>query len=104
MRFKPARDNLQVQLAPDQVAGCVCKVASLLVPRFTQKLYLLAEPQELFQSSEPRVSVVALGHEPSNFLLSFRLLVRPGELVIVSSREHQFSKEQWRDLAEQLAT
>lgn len=104
MRFKATKDNLRVQLASNEVAACVRKAASFLVPRFTTTLYLLAVPATLFQGSEPGVSVLTTGKEPSNFLQSFRLLIRPGELVVVSSREHPFSREQWRDLADQLAT
>ena len=49
------------------------------------------------------VRVIATGQEPPDFLNRFRLLIRPGELVVAPSREHAFSKDQWWELADHLA-
>jgi hypothetical protein len=104
MRYKPTKNNLAIQLTPAEIPECVQRTTAYLVPRFTRKVYLLAEPAELFSTFQPDITVLKAGQEPSNFLSSFRLLLRPGELVVVSSRENPFTKEQWRELAGILAT
>src|SRR5258708_2606198 len=103
MRFKPTQDNLVVQLAADEVAALVRRAVSLLVPHHAKKVYFLAEPESLFAPNQEGLVVVKPGSEPSNFLQSFRLLLRAGELIIVSSQQRKFSQSQWRSFAEALA-
>ena len=100
MRFKPTQNNLVVQLGPDEIARFVDKVVAFLVPRFTRKVYLHAEQAELLPKPQPGVVVVLKGHEPSNLLSCFRIIISPGEAVLVSSRECRFDKDQWREVAE----
>jgi hypothetical protein len=104
VRFTPTKDNLVVQLAPNEAASLVRKAVALLVPRYTKKVYFLAESQSLFAQAQDGLAVVKPGSEPSNFLHSFRLLLREGELVLVSSQQHRFTQSEWRGFAEALAS
>ena len=104
MRFTPTNDNLVVQLAPDEVALLVRSAVALLVPRYTKKVYLLADPESLLAPAQDGLAVVKPGSEPSNFLQSFRLLLREGELVLVSSQQRRFTRSEWRSFAEALAS
>jgi hypothetical protein len=103
MRFKATQNNLVVQVAADELAALIHSAILLLVPRHAQKVYFLAEPESLFAPSQEGVVVVKAGSEPSNFLQSFRLLLRPGELVVVSSQQRRFTQSEWRSFAEAMA-
>lgn len=103
MRFTPTKNKLEILLESDEVAQCVQKVASFLIPRIAQKVYLLAEPAGLFDGVVKGVTVVTEGQEPSNFLSSFRIILRPDEMVVVGSRECPLTKSDWRKLGEGLA-
>ncbi len=103
MRFKPTQTNLEIHLSSAEIASCVRRVVDHLVPTFTKKVYLVAEPPHLFAESHFGVQVLASDQEPTNFLSSFRLIVREGTLTVVSSREQRFTKEQWRELAEHIS-
>lgn len=103
MRFKASHDNLVVLLEHEELDACLRKIVAFLVPHFAKRVYVLAEPAELVQAAPGGAKVVLSGQEPSNFLASFRVILRPGEVVVVSGREHRFSKEQWREVAEHVA-
>jgi hypothetical protein len=98
MRFKATNNNLQIQVSGGEIADCVRRVVRLLVPRHTRKVYLYAEQKPPFQIDEAGLALVGPNDLPSNFLLSFRLLLYPGELVVVAG-QCRFMREQWRDFA-----
>jgi CBS-domain-containing membrane protein len=100
MRFKASRDNLVVLLEREELDECLRKIVASLVPRFAKRVYVSAEPAELVVAAPRGARVVLSGQVPSNFLASFRVIVRPGEVVVVAGRERRFSKEQWREVAE----
>ena len=102
MRFKPTRDNLVLHAASEELTFLVPLAVSLLVPRHTRKVYLLSELESFLPAAQEGLVVVKSGNEPSNFLESFRLLLRDGELVVVSSSQRQFTSAQWRNFAEAL--
>ena len=103
MRFTSSRDNLVVQCTAREVAPLVRAAVGLLIPRHTKKLYFLADPDNLFVPAHDGLVVLRPGHEPSNFLQSFRLLLRDGELVFVSSQQRHFTQSDWRTFGEALA-
>jgi hypothetical protein len=103
MRFKATKNNLVVQLAANEVAALVRNAISLLVPRHATKVYFLADSESLFVPNQKGLVVVKADSEPSNFLQSFRLLLRADELVIVSPQQRRFTQSEWRSFAEALA-
>ena len=100
MRFKATQSNLMIQIEHEEVAEFLRKAIAYLVPRFTKGVYVLAEPAELASAIPVGARVVLSGQEPSNFLSSFRIILRPGEAVVVSSTEHRLTRDQWREVAE----
>jgi hypothetical protein len=100
MRFKATNENLTIQLSADEVAACVSKIVRMFVPHYTRKVYLFAK-QQPFEFADSGLVVVVPEDLPSNFLQSFRLILRPGELVVVSG-QLRFTREQWRNFAAQL--
>jgi hypothetical protein len=101
MRFKATNENLTIQLAAKEITECVSRAFRLLVPHYTRKVYLLVEHKGQFESAESGLVVVGPGDLPSNFWQSFRLILRQGELIVVSA-PLRFTREQWRDIATQL--
>jgi len=86
MRFKATNENLTIHLLDNEVEGCLRSLARALVPRFTQKLYVYAEHEQGFNLREYGLANVGPADLPSNFLQKFRIILRPGELVIVSGQ------------------
>jgi len=101
MRFKATNENLILRVSPDEMPQCIRRVVRFLVPRHTPKVYLLAEPEPPFSTNQFGLAVVGAQDLPSNFLQSFRIILRPGELVLVSG-QRRFTHDQWRDLAAHL--
>ena len=101
MRFKATNENLTIQISADKIAECVRGVVRLLVPRHARKVYLFAEQAQPFEIDEAGLALVGPKDLPSNFLQSFRLILRPGELVVVSG-PRRFTSDQWRDFATRL--
>jgi hypothetical protein len=103
MRYRATADNLVLEVPPFELEQWVRRVVALLVPRYTSKVYLMTDSDNRFNGIEhPGLAVVQPGQEPSNFLQSFRLILRAGELIVVSSRERRFGREEWRSFAEEL--
>lgn len=103
MRYRATSENLIIEVPSSDLEAWVSRIVSLLVPRYTSKVYLLTEPDQPFRGTHPALAVVRPGQEPSNFLQSFRLLFRAGELIVVSSPSRRFGREEWRSFAEKLA-
>jgi hypothetical protein len=104
MRYRATSENLAIEVAVPELAEWVGCVVRLLVPRYTSKVYFLADSEQLFVGlRQTGLAVVRPGQEPSNFLQSFRLLFRGGELIVVSSPSRRFGREEWRAFAEELA-
>jgi len=101
MRFKATNENLTIQVSADEIADCVRRVVRLLVPHHARKVYLFSDQEKPFEINETGLALVGPKDLPSNFLQSFRLIVRPGELVVVSGQS-RFTREQWRDFATHL--
>ena len=105
MRYRATLDNLIIEAPTRSAADCVRRLVQLLVPRYTNKVYLLVDPEvSLGTLTEDGLAVVQPGSEPSNFLESFRLIQRGTELTVVSSRSHRFGADEWRALAKELAS
>ena len=101
MRFKATNENLTIQVSNDEIAECVRRVVRLLVPHHTRKVYLFAEQEQQLEMHETGLAFVGPKDLPSNFLQSFRLILRPCEVVVVSGQSH-FTRNQWRDFATHL--
>jgi hypothetical protein len=101
MRFKATTENLTIGLAADEIAECVSRVVRLLVPHYTRKVYLLVEPELPLRFAETGMVLVGPKGLPSNFLTSFRMILRSDELVVVSG-QLGFTRKQWRDFAAKL--
>jgi hypothetical protein len=101
MRFNATTHNLTIQVSANEIAGYVRRAVRLLVPKHTRKVYLFTEPDQPFEMDEPGLAVVGPKDLPANFLQRFRLILRPGELIVVSGQS-RFTREQWRDLATKL--
>ena len=102
MRYTPTENNLVIQYVASELTPLINGVVSLLVPKYTQKVYILAEPMSLYSLSLKNVVVVTRGNEPSNFLRSFRLILREEEIVVVPSHSHHVSQSEWRAFAKEL--
>lgn len=104
MRYRATSDNLMIEVPAPELEVWVGRVIRLLVPRYTSKVYFLADSEPPFDGlRQTGLAVVRPGQEPSNFLQSFRLLFRGGELIVVSSPSRRFGREEWRAFAEELA-
>jgi hypothetical protein len=105
MRYRATSDNLVIEVPAPELEEWIGRVVRLLVPRYTSKVYFLADSEPPFDGlrRQAGLAVVRPGQEPSNFLQSFRLLFRGGELIVVSSPSHRFGREEWRAFAEALA-
>lgn len=104
MRFKPTNENLRIRVSPAETAECVRRLARLLVPRHTRKVYLYEYMKPApFTVHEKGLSVVDPKDLPSNLHHSFRIILRSDEIVVVSGPRH-FTCDEWRDLAAALET
>jgi hypothetical protein len=105
MRYRATGDNLVLEVPLSEMEDWVRRVVRLLVPRYTSKIYLMSEDAGIRVSGieQPGLAVVQAGQEPSNFLQSFRLIARHGELIVVSSRGARLGREEWRSVAEELS-
>lgn len=99
MRFKATHENLTIHVPPEEMAECLREIVRHLVPRHTHKVYVFSEATPPFPVKENGVTLVSAIDQPSNFLQNFRIILRPGELVIVSGQAG-FTRDKWRDLAE----
>jgi hypothetical protein len=99
MRFKTTNENLLIHVSSEETPACIRKVVRCLVPKHTRKIYLFTESQPSFPLKNTGVTLVDANHLPSNFLRSFRIILRPGELIVVSGRTN-FTQAQWRNLAQ----
>ncbi len=99
MRFKATHENLTIHVSPDEMAGCLRTVVRHLVPHHTRKVYVFSEHAAPFSVDEPGVTLVGPSDLPSNFLQSFRIILRTDELVVVAGHA-AFTRDQWRDMAE----
>jgi hypothetical protein len=99
MRFKATNENLTIHVSLDETAGCIRSVVRCLVPQHTRKVYLFTKSRPSFLVEDADVTLVGANDLPSNFLQSFRIILHPGELVVVSGQTH-FTRDQWRSLAE----
>jgi hypothetical protein len=99
MRFKAADENLTIHVSPDELAECIRSVVRCLVSHHARKVYLFTESRPSFPVEDAGVALVGANDLPSNFLRSFRIILHPGELVVVSGQKH-FTRDQWRSLAE----
>ena len=102
MRFQATKENLVVQIGANETVALVQAAIRLIVPRYTKKVYFIADPASLHVPTQEGVVVISAGAEPSNFLQSFRLILSPGQLVVVSSNRPHFTQTQWRSFAEEL--
>ena len=98
MRFKATHENLTIHVSPDEMAGCLRTVVRHLVPHHTRKVYVFSEHAAPFSVDEPGVTLVGPRDLPSNFLQSFRIILRIDELVVVAGHA-AFTCDQWRDMA-----
>ena len=101
MRFKATNENLRIQVSPEEIAESVRRVVRLLVPHHARKVYLYSEQEQSFEIKETGLALVGPKDLPSNFLQSFRLILHPGELVVVSGRKC-FTRDQWHEIATKL--
>ena len=104
MRYRATADNLILELPPSELEQWIDQIVGRLVPRYASKVYLLNDSGHQFSGARhPNLIVVRPGQEPSNFLESFRLILRAGELIVVGSRGKRFGREEWRSFAEELS-
>ncbi len=101
MRFKATHENLTIQVSPGELGECVRRVVRFLVPQHTRKVYLFAESKPSIPISDESIAVVGATDRPSNFLQSFRIILRPGGFIVVSGQA-RFTRDQWRILGENL--
>ena len=102
MKFRPTHDNRVIVAGVDEASAIVERAADLLTPEYTENIYLLCEGSQRIGAEHPGLRRINPGQEPSNFLQSCRIIVRDGEIVIVSSKEQVLSKQQWRSIGDTL--
>ncbi len=98
MRYKATDENLMIHVSPNETAECIRSVVRCLVPQHTRKVYLFSESRPSFPVEDTGVALVSANDLPSNFLQSFRIILHPDKLVVVSGQTN-FTRDQWRSLA-----
>jgi hypothetical protein len=76
-------------------------VYDALVPEHTRKLYVHACPAQSVPA-HPAIVRVTDGCEPSNFLRSFRVILRDGTATLVAANGSSVRSAAWRHIATRL--
>jgi hypothetical protein len=105
MRFRATATNLEISLAGDDADEIAAAAARILIPRFTRKLYLLADgPCEYPNlAAVPGATIVREGAEPSNLTSNFRIVHRNADLFIAPAPSAGLTKDDLREIGSEIA-